>query len=103
MPGNPCCHFCRSVASGWRVVAINAPKFHCRQPFRGVGADRTDVDAVHNDAPAEFDHRQVGVAWRLPKGNVGGSMKSTSMRVVALFALPWSAKSANTGCGRRIE
>jgi hypothetical protein len=50
MPGSACCHSCRSVASGWRVVAINAPKFHCRQPFREVGADRTDVDAGHNDA-----------------------------------------------------
>jgi hypothetical protein len=26
-------------------------------------------------------------------------MRSTSMRVVVLFALPCSAKSANTGCG----
>ena len=61
MPGSACCHSCRSVASGWRVVAINAPKFHCRQPFGEVGADRTDVDAVHNDAPVELDHRQIGV------------------------------------------
>ena len=53
MPGSACCHSCRSVASGWRVVAINAPKFRCRQPFREVGADRPDVDAVHNDAPAK--------------------------------------------------
>jgi hypothetical protein len=43
------------------VVAINAPKFHCRQSFREVGADRTRVDAVHNDAPAELEYLQIAV------------------------------------------
>jgi hypothetical protein len=37
MPGSACCHSCRCVESGWRVVAINAPKFHCRHRSARLG------------------------------------------------------------------
>jgi hypothetical protein len=46
---------------GAAVVAVDAAKLHCRQPFREIGSDRADVDPVHDDASAELDHRQVSV------------------------------------------
>lgn len=42
-------------------MAIDAPEFGSRQPFRKVGTHRADVDAVDDDASAELDHRQVSV------------------------------------------